>query len=157
MDYPKLVDLLQRGSGPERAMAAAGLGKLKDVRAAQCLIQALKDQDLVVRDNATFALAEIGAKEGVPFIIEMLGDHSLTVRKSAAKALGMLKAREAVPHLIKALQDPAFWVRKSAIRSLGQIGGLRALEALKSALATEAGSPSEALLKKAIEDISGKK
>lgn len=155
MDYQQLLDLFKMGSDPERAVAAVKLGKLKDIRAANPLIEGLKDPSLVIRDNCAFALAEIGAHEAVPHIIRLLTDHSITVRKSAAKALGLLKAREAVPELIVAMKDSAFWVRKSAIRSLGQIGGARALEALKGELAHEAGSPFEPLLRTAIAEITG--
>jgi len=102
------------------------------------LLEALKDPDASVRDNAAFALGELGFAEAAPHLLELLQDPDEWVRKSAAKALGMLRAAEAVEALIGALrQDASYIVRKSAARSLGQIGGPRAEAALREALQDE--------------------
>lgn len=145
-----LLDRLKSGTPAERAAAAAELGRLKDHFAARALQEALGDHDLVVRDNAAYALAEMGAREAIPAILGLMKDPSYTVRKSAAKALGMLGAHEALPVLVEALHDPAYLVRKSAVRSLGQLGDPRAAAPLRALMEAEAGRPLEAQARKAL-------
>lgn len=145
-----LLETLKAGTPTERAAAAAELGRRRDPLAARALQEALGDPDLVVRDNAAYALAELGVREAIPAILGLMEDPSYTVRKSAAKALGMLGAREALPALVAALHDPAYLVRKSAVRSLGQLGDPRAAGPLRELMQAEAGRPLEAQARKAL-------
>lgn len=153
MTFEQCVDALRKGKPDERAQAVAELGKLRDVRGVGLLRTALKDSDPVVRDNAAFALAEMGAREAIPDLLPLLEDAASTVRKSAAKALGLLKARQAVPRLIALLKDSAYVVRKSAARSLGQIGDPSAEAPLREVQHLEAGRPMETLAKRALAEI----
>ena len=134
MNFEELIENLTKGSGLKRAQAAADIGKLKDKRASDALIKALSDQNAGVRNNAAFALGEIGAIDSVPHLISILKkDQEEWVRKSAAKALGILGANSAVMPLVEALDDPSLIIRKNAVRSLGKIGGPDAVQALARA------------------------
>jgi HEAT repeat protein len=102
------------------------------MRAEKSLIEALHDENMAVRNNAAFALGELGSRSAVSGLLALLKDPEERVRKSAVKALGMIGAAEAVPGLIRLLErDPSYIVKKSAIRSLGQIGGTKALSAVE--------------------------
>lgn len=110
-----------------RNSAVQELGKRKEKLAVEKLIELLKnDENALVRDNAAYALCEIGDVRSIPSLIEALKDKDEWVRKSAAKALGILKARDALTSLISLTEDPSPSVRKAAVRSLGQIGDIRA-------------------------------
>jgi HEAT repeat protein len=73
------------------------------------LIQALKDQDWQVRNQAAVALGVIGpeAKTAVPALIDALQAEDKYLRSHAATALGQIgrEAGAAVPALTSALQD----------------------------------------------------
>lgn len=134
MNFEELIEDLTKGSGLKRAQAAADIGKLRDKRAFDALIMALSDQNAGVRNNAAFALGEIGAIEAVPHLISILKkDTEDWVRKSAAKALGILGSHAAIKPLVEALNDVSLVVRKNVIRSLGKIGGPEAVQALARA------------------------
>jgi HEAT repeats/HEAT repeat len=132
MSLDDLMIDLKKGLGMARVNAAVGLGKLKDKRAENALIEALQDKNMAVRNNAAFALGELGSRAAVPNLIDLLSVSEERVRKSAVKALGMIGAREAIDPLIRLLDsDTSRVVKKSAIRSLGQIGGPKALRAVE--------------------------
>lgn len=130
-----LIEKLKSGSAPARYTAANKIGKSGDAAAADHLIDALDDEDEMVRDNVIFALGELSAVKAAPHLARILRrDKSARVRKSAAKALGMMKAESSVGALCQALRDEDFKVRKSAARALGRIGDAKALPSLKDAL-----------------------
>jgi len=60
MSLENLMGDLKNGIGMARVNAAAELGKLKDKRAEKALIEALKDKNMAVRNNAAFALGSLG-------------------------------------------------------------------------------------------------
>jgi len=153
MGVDSLIQDLMHGIGMVRVNAAAELGKLKDKKSEQVLIDALGDVNLAVRNNAAFALGELGSRTAVPRLIFLLNDPEERVRKSVVKALGMIGARDAEASLIRVLEtDKSRIVRKSTIRSLGQIGGPKTISAVKPFLSDPDPLLSD-MAKKAIEMI----
>src|SRR5271163_3545196 len=73
------------------------------------LIQALKDEDWQVRNQAAVALGMIGpeVKTAVEALVDVLQDQDKYLRSHGATALGNLgrEARAAVPALTTALKD----------------------------------------------------
>jgi HEAT repeat protein len=68
--------------------AADALGKLKDVRAVEPLIWALKDEDEFVRERAADALGRIGDEGAVwPLSSEAVSDDCEDVKVTAKEAL----------------------------------------------------------------------
>jgi len=136
---PELIVVLQdQRKDPEvRKNAAEALGKIKDPRAVEPLIEALKDKDFRVRWNAAEALGEIGDPKAVKPLIAALKDKDSTVRLYAAEALGKIKDPRAVEPLITALKDEYSEVRWHAAWSLGEIQDPRAVEPLIEALKDE--------------------
>jgi len=105
-----------------RHYTAEALIKIKDAKAVEPLIQALKDEDYFVREAAARALGEIKDKRAVEPLLEALGDEWWNVRLDAAMALGKIGDAKAVEPLIKALKDRNETVRGSAAKALGEIG-----------------------------------
>jgi len=116
-----------------RAAAARALGGIKDPRAVEPLIAALKDEDSDVRKAAARALGEIKDPRAVEPLIAALEDEELRVRAAAAEALGQIGDARAVAPLIAALKDTDKYVRKAATEALGKIGA-PAVESLSAAL-----------------------
>jgi HEAT repeat protein len=94
------------------------------------LSQAVDDPSEVVRENAVWALGEIGHPSVVPALISGLSDPVLLVREKAAEALGKNRAGSALQPLIRALNDDNLLVRVKAAEALGELGKPAAVEPL---------------------------
>ena len=70
------------------------LGKVKDPRAFEALINALKHKDLLVRAKAAETLGEIKNPKAVEPLIAILTDEEETVREFAAKALANITGKD---------------------------------------------------------------
>ena len=147
-----------------RTIAHKYLGAIKDARAVQPLIMALKNEEL--KCEAVQALGAIGDPRAISPLVEILkppvansladfvsealaaigapahealfsllkNDES-NVRHSAIRALGAIKCSEAVDHLIPMINDNhEGGYRWSIARALGEIGDRRAIEPLKAIL-----------------------
>lgn len=95
-----------------RRKAASDIGKTKDIRAVEPLIEALKDED--VRGNAALALGEIGDRRAVEPLILLLKDKNEIHRGNAAGALADLKDQRAVQPLLVVAKNKS---EKSGVRS----------------------------------------
>jgi len=119
-----LIDALgDKDCGCTASNALVTIGK----PAVDSLIVALKDENPIVRRNATMVLGEIKDASAVKPLIFSLKDKDLTVRWNAAKALGKIKDANAVEPLIDALKDECPIVRKNAaiaLRDMGKSGAL---------------------------------
>lgn len=87
----------------------------------------LRDSDSDVRQNAAFALSNIGGPSAVPAIdvlIEAMREGNLELKRQAAVAFGNIgpPAQRAVPELIAALRSSDPNLRASAAMALGGIG-----------------------------------
>jgi beta-lactamase regulating signal transducer with metallopeptidase domain len=114
-----------------------------DPRAVAALLEALKDSDREVRENAMQALANLRAPEALGPMRAALKDSSPDVREQAAFALGQMHDRESVEALSAALADESASVREQAAFALGQIGDPRAGAALSAALKDESANVRE--------------
>jgi HEAT repeat protein len=131
--------------------------KIIDAKVVEALIQALKDKQPRVQNNAIDALKEIGVP-AVEGLIHALKNKDFHVRGGAAEALGMIgdsradasicgiqtdeKTRRVeeirdlggVEALIQALKDEYGFVQTRTAQALGQIGDKRAVKALSQSL-----------------------
>ena len=85
---------MMRDQGPDvRSAVAAALGDLRDPRAVDPLIQALKDEHKTVRVAAAIALADIGDKRAATAISETIANEREEESRSQIKeALNRLNA-----------------------------------------------------------------
>ena len=163
-----LINALTDSTDPKvRQYAAYLLGKAKNPRAIQPLIEAMADFDKSVREQATLALSNIGKaavgqlsdamkepkwetryraaealgriadEKAVQPLIKGLKDNRDHVRYMAAKGLRDLGDSDAIEPLIILLKDENVYVRTMAVRALGSIGGPKVTEELKSLLEHE--------------------
>ena len=116
-----------------RKAAAEALGRLRDPRAGEPLVSALKDQSVYVSRSATQALAEIGPSV-YQQLVAVLSDQDARVRRRAVEVLAKVGGDIAVEHLTAALTDEDPFVRSEASEGLTRTSDTRAVEPLISAL-----------------------
>ncbi len=105
--------------------------------AVQALLDALKDSDPEVREQALNALAQVGGSAAVEALKQAITNNDWRVRKQAAWGLGMHGGQSAVDLLITAIRDQHSEVRAQAAWSLGMKGDSRAIDPLVAALKDE--------------------
>lgn len=114
-----------RTSSADRRDAVERLIKIGSA-AVPALINALQDDNPIVRLHAVAALQAIGpeANEAVPGLIKELQNGNSKVRGNAAEALAVIGpwAEEAVPNLVNALQRDNPKVKVAAAWALGHLG-----------------------------------
>lgn len=126
----ELVKALHEHTDPQvRQYAAYLLGKAKNPRAVQPLIEALADFDKSVREQAMLALSAIG-KAAIGSLAEAMHEPKWETRYRAAEALGKIADEKAVKPLIAGLRDSRDHVRYMAAKSLHEIGDSDAVEPL---------------------------
>ncbi|HJX55842.1 MAG TPA: HEAT repeat domain-containing protein [Methanoregula sp.] len=168
MGVNELADALHNNTDPMvRQYAAYLLGKAKNPRAIQPLVEALGDFDKSVREQAMLALSSIGKaaieplteamkepqwetryraaealgkiadEKAVKPLIQALKDNRDHVRYMAAKGLRSLRHADTIEPMVILLKDENKYVRIMAVRALGAIGGKNVKTALNKALESE--------------------
>ena len=103
-----------------RIIAMDLLGRLKDDRAVEALIDCLMDDD--VRWSAVEALTRIGGAKALGPIARLLGDPQQEVRLQVIRALELYNDPRVLPMLMKAMQaDPVVEVRERALAAYRMI------------------------------------
>jgi HEAT repeat protein len=126
----ELVMALHEHTDPQvRQYAAYLLGRAKNPRAIQPLIEALADFDKSVREQATLALSSIG-KAAIEPLAEAMNEPKWKTRYRAAEALGKIADEKAVQPLIQGLRDNRDHVRYMAAKGLHNFGDSGAVEPL---------------------------
>ncbi|MCS6290554.1 MAG: HEAT repeat domain-containing protein [Nitrospira sp.] len=128
--FRPLVEALGSRDWIVRMHAAKGLGRIGDPEAVNVLMPLLQDKVKAVREEASSALAAIGAA-AVLGLIQALEHDDWLVRLHAVEALGKLKSPDSVDPLLRALfneRDSA--IREDVVRALGAIRDARAVDYL---------------------------
>ena len=122
-----------------RSRAAQILGLIESVDAVNPLIEALKDNSVVIRSKAAESLGLIADRRGVEPLINVLKDESewVTVRANSATALGKIKDERAIVPLIEVLNSEAVNIKNNAVVSLGILKDKRATMPLIQILENE--------------------
>ena len=110
------------------------LDQIKNSRDLGVLSEALKDEDVRVREMAVRALSKIEDESAVDLLIGALTDPNGEIRRRAARALGKIEDTGAVQALGAVLNDEDLEVRRAAIRALGDIEDVSAVGWLIPAL-----------------------
>ena len=109
-----------------RALGLIAQLRTDDDEVATILLQAVKDTDLEIKEQAVIALGQIqsGRAEIVSAILAALRDEDMRVREVAAAAVKEVEVEKesVVEALIISLEDKAGRVRERAAMVLGQIG-----------------------------------
>jgi HEAT repeat protein len=130
MGLSELVKALHEHTDPQvRQYAAYLLGKAKNPRAIQPLIESLADFDKSVREQATLALSTIG-KAAIEPLAEAMKEPRWETRYRAAEALGKIADEKALQPLIQGLKDNRDHVRYMAAKGLHDLGNSGAADPL---------------------------
>lgn len=142
----------------KKIAALEALEKIKDGKALDPILGALKQQDANVRSYAVAALTSFTGAKAEEAIIESFRDSFYKVRIAASKAAGEKKIKKAVPYLqYRAERDEVPAVKIAAVEALGEIGNTEALDILSNIFSEKKTadqlriSASKALLEKAAE------
>ena len=139
---PLLATLSSSTSPAARANPAFGVGEMEPregrAEALARLMQALKDEEPVVREACAHALGEIDDPEAVPALLAAVRDKAAPVRGAAAWALGEIEDPRASEPLMRTLWDTDAEVRSQAAWALGELEDPRAVEGLMGALSKDA-------------------
>ena len=121
-EIASLIEKLKTNDERELDTAIEKLGKIGKP-AIPALIEALQDQNLLVRRSASQVLAKIG-HPAIPDLAKALNNPDAGVRSSAAYALDRIgaEAKDAVQDLVPLLKDSDVGVRRDAAYALGRIG-----------------------------------
>lgn len=125
---PALAALLKDKNVEVRRSAAFVLKFLPQVDAAVTnLVEALRDPDEIVRNNASDALVLIAPRYSVPPLTAALREKSPQLKQLAATTLGRIRrfTDEAIPDLILLLKDNDPDVREAASGAIKNILGTR--------------------------------
>lgn len=104
-----------------RLNTADTLAKIGDRRAVPQLIEAIKEDDLLLMRSTIEALLTIDPESTVNPLIEILNDEKALFKDLAAEFLGIIKDKKAVKPLIKILDDSDIEVKICAVQALGKI------------------------------------
>lgn len=104
-----------------RLNTADTLAKIGDRRAVPQLIEAIKEDDLLLMRSTIEALLTIDPESTVNPLIEILNDEKALFKDLAAEFLGIIKDTKAVKPLIKILDDSDIEVKICAVQALGKI------------------------------------
>lgn len=129
---PYLLEAVADEDRIRREHVIAGLGTLKVRAAVEPIGAVLARDDWPRRYVAAWALGEIGAAEGIPFLLPALDDGDAEVRRYAVRSLIKFN-QAAVDPLLTFLPGASVQALPGAIRALGDIGDDRALPALLAA------------------------
>lgn len=116
-----------------RRRALEVIVRLKDKSFAECLINALADENGRIRKMAMSAVIELGEAMKAHLDEAANSDHPI-LRANAIRALGIIVGKSSISTAISALNSTNIDVKIAAIKSLIQIHDESALEALGNAL-----------------------
>lgn len=101
-----------------RANAAWRLGRTRDHRCLQALLDAVHDPSATVRARVMEALGGRREPEVIPALAQGLDDPDADVRAMAARAAALIAPTELTPRLYDLLGDPSERVVEEAIQAL---------------------------------------
>ncbi|MBD2185882.1 HEAT repeat domain-containing protein [Planktothrix sp. FACHB-1355] len=88
----RVLTLFKHPSPYVRGSVLRYITRLYPDKALPLLIEAFKDQDFIVRENAADEVGELGAVEAIPYLRRILEDVNPDVRQAAQTAIAMLES-----------------------------------------------------------------
>lgn len=121
-----MTSLLEHPKAQVKLQVIKVLAMGEDESVIQPLITCLKDQDLLVRQEAMSALTSLSESGKIPIgklLIGLMTEEDVNVRRSASEVLGKVRDKSVINDLLRYLRDEDWWVRESVAATLGEIGG----------------------------------
>lgn len=113
------------------------IGRTRDERSVEMLIDRLIQDTPTVQSGAIEALGSIGDRRAVAPLLLFMSDEATVIRELTTEALGRIADPVVYDALIAALFDEDPWVRRAAAVALGNLGDKRAVEPLSTAMGDE--------------------
>ncbi|MBN2550514.1 MAG: Hsp70 family protein [Anaerolineales bacterium] len=126
-----IQDVLTSGSAPQRASVAFHLYRFSWFVAEPMLRQALRDEDLRVRENAIYALCRFGGLQASHMLLEAMPGANDRLHLAAAWGLSVNPQPESVPVLEIILKSNNPDVRVKALEALGASQCSQAVSSVK--------------------------
>ena len=120
-----------------KKFSIVALGEIRDVRAVDVLLEALKDNDKEIAWAAVLGLGKIGDARAVDGLLEALRDEDKGIAWVAARALRKIGDSRAVDGSLEALKDEDKEIARETAWALGEIGDAQAMDGLLEALKDE--------------------
>jgi cyclophilin family peptidyl-prolyl cis-trans isomerase/HEAT repeat protein len=119
---PVLLAALKSSDPASRALAARGLGALKDAASFDAVAPLVKDADAQVVIQAIRAVGAMGEARGVEILTPLLRTPSPVVKSEALSALALLPPAPVLrPTVVAFVGDPDPAVRGAALRTLSRL------------------------------------
>jgi cyclophilin family peptidyl-prolyl cis-trans isomerase/HEAT repeat protein len=116
---PVLVAAAASDDPRSRALAARGLGALRDASGVELLLPLVRDPDETVAIQALRGLGAIGDARGTAAAAAMLASPSVVVRREALRALAVLPPDLSIrPRLVGLVAERDPWIRAAALGAL---------------------------------------
>ncbi|HXY38945.1 MAG TPA: HEAT repeat domain-containing protein [Vicinamibacteria bacterium] len=116
---PVLLSATSSDDPRSRALAARGLGALKDTSSAELLLRLVRDGDETVAVQALRALSALGESRATSAAAALLASPSDLLRREALRALATLPPDPALrPRLVALVAERSSWVRGAAFGAL---------------------------------------
>lgn len=125
--------LLEHKKEAVRIKAIRVLSNAENESAIEPLVSALKDDALLVRQEAMSALTALSDSGKVPLgklLIGLMQEKDVNVRRSASEVLNKVKDRSVINELLGYLRDEDWWVRETIAETLGEIGGEEVIDTM---------------------------
>ncbi|WP_322047205.1 HEAT repeat domain-containing protein [Paraburkholderia sp. J67] len=116
------------------AAGALGFANADDAHAAPALLNALRDADWQVREEAATTLGKLRAHPARDALVTALADDYWQVRLRATRALGRLADPHAADAVSALLAHTISNLRKEAALALGELGSAASIAPLRAAL-----------------------
>jgi HEAT repeat protein/cyclophilin family peptidyl-prolyl cis-trans isomerase len=125
LETPTLRPVLLAAAGSNdplsRALAARGLGALKDPAAVEVVAPLVRDRNEAVVVSALRALAVLGDARGVAAAASVLDSPSSAVQREALRAIAALPADRALgPRIVPFVGSREPWIRAAALGALAR-------------------------------------
>jgi HEAT repeat protein len=114
----------------KRRKAARSFCYSKDNSVLEFIIEALVDEDNIVKINALEAIENIAGEKDIIPVVLLLKDNDSDVRAKTIEVIARVGGEKAAKHITPLLCDPASSVRKKAAEILGNLGGKESVEPL---------------------------
>ena len=127
----ELERLMGHADAIVRQRAVLAVGRLQDSTSVSAVARRLVDAIPAVREEAAFALGQIGHRSARAALEPLLAARTpLSLRALAAEALGKLGDKAATPKITALLGDPAAALRREAAMALWRLADSTAIDSL---------------------------
>ena len=137
---PALLPFMRSTYVGLRIETIQALASFEDEEVIEHMIEALRDDELLVRQKAIEVLAELGKSPNVRLgrmLVLMMRDKDVNVRRAVIeviRAIGGEEERDAWAKLVRYLKDEDWWVRESVTDVLTEVGGRDIVEPILALL-----------------------